>query len=112
MSGPRGASLIAVVFTVVFAVAYMIAVWKNYALFTYHPVSGTVVWGVEKPRDGPAMYWYGWLATAGIAALGACLIAWLVPERFARRVWSGWSWAAPIGVLAFFAWLLRGYFLR
>ena len=21
--------------------------------------------GVEKPRDGPAMYWYGWLATSG-----------------------------------------------
>jgi hypothetical protein len=112
MSRPRGVSLIAIVFTVVFAVAYMIAVWKNYALFTYHPVLGMVVWGVEKPRDGPAMYWYGWLATAGIAALGACFIAWLVPERFARRVWSGWSWAAPIGVLVFFAWLLRGYFLR
>jgi hypothetical protein len=112
MSQPRAVPFVAIVFTVAFAVAYMFAVWKNYALFTYHPTLGTVAWGVEKPRDGPAMYWYGWLATAAIAALAACLVASVVPERFARRVWTGWSWAAPIGVLVFFAWLLRGYFLR
>ena len=68
-----------IVFTVVYALAYVIAVWKNYALFTYHPVTGALGLGVEKPKDGPAMYWFGWMATAGIVAIGACLIAWLVP---------------------------------
>jgi hypothetical protein len=112
MSPPRSIGFICIVFTVVYAVAYVIAVWHNYALFTYHPVPGTIAMGVEKPHDGPAMYWYGWMATAAIAAMGACLIASLVPERFAKTVWPGWSWAAPIGVLLCFAYLLRGYFLR
>ena len=112
MTPPRSFGFLATVFAVVYAVAYVIAVWKNYALFTYHPVPGTLAMGVEKPHDGPAMYWYGWMATAAIAALGACLTASLVPERLARRVWSGWSWACPVGVLFFFAYLLRGYFLR
>jgi hypothetical protein len=109
---PRSPGFVSVVFTVVYAVAYVIAVWQNYALFTYHPLPGTIAMGVEKPHDGPAMYWYGWMATAAIAALGACVIAWLVPEHLARRVWSGWSWAVPTGVLLCFAYLLRGYFLR
>jgi len=109
---PRTAVFLAIVFTVVYALAYVIAVWKNYALFTYHPATGALGLGVEKPQDGPAMYWFGWMATAGIAAIGACLIAWLVPERYAQRLGSGWSWIVPLGVLIFFANLLRGYFLR
>ena len=112
MNRPRTAVFLAIVFTVVYALAYVIAVWKNYALFTYHPVTGALGLGVEKPKDGPAMYWFGWMATAGIAAIGACLIAWLVPERYAQRLGSGWSWIVPLGVLIFFAYLLRGYFLR
>jgi hypothetical protein len=75
-------------------------------------VTGALGLGVEKPKDGPAMYWFGWMATAGIVAIGACLIAWLVPARYAQRLGSGWSWIVPLGVLIFFAYLLRGYFLR
>ena len=112
MTPRRSFGFLAIVFTVVCAVAYAIAVWKNYALFTYHPVPGTIVMGVEKSHDGPAMYWYGWMSTAAIAALGACLIACLVPERLANRLSSGWAWVVPLGVLFFFAYLLRGYFLR
>ena len=108
----RTVPFVAIVFTVAFAVAYLVAVWNNYALFTYHPSLGTVAWGVEKPRDGPAMYWYGWISTGLIAAAAACLVAALVPERFAQRVWSGLTWTAPIVVLVLFAYLLRGYFLR
>lgn len=112
MNRSRPAAFLAIVFTTVYAVAYVIAVWQNYALFTYHPVTGTLALGVEKPQDGPAMYWYGWMATAGLAAAGACLLAWLLPARYAQRVGAGWSWMVPLGVLIFFAYLLRGYFLR
>ena len=112
MSRPRSAVFLAIVFAVVYALAYVVAVWQNYALFTYHPAAGTLALGVEKPHDGPAMYWYGWMATAGVAATGACLIACLVPERIAQRVSAAWAWAVPLGVLIFFAYLLRGYFLR
>ena len=112
MNIPRTCAFLAIVFTVVFSIAYVIAVWKNYALFTYHPVPSTITPGVVKPYDGPAMYWYGWMATAAVAALAACLIAYVVPERVSNRVSSGWSWIVPLGVLLFFAYLLRGYFLR
>ena len=61
----------ALVFAAVYALAYVIAVWKNLALFTYHPVPGTLAFGVEKPQDGPAMYWFGWIAMAAIPALAA-----------------------------------------
>jgi hypothetical protein len=109
---PRPRTFLAIVFTVAYSIAYVVAVWKNYALFTYHPVPGTIGMGVEKPQDGPAMYWYGWMATATIAALTACLTAYVVPERLAKRIWPGCSWVIPLGVLLFFAYLLRGYFLR
>ena len=112
MSAPRSAPFLAMIFSAVYALAYVIAVWKNLALFTYHPAVGAIGFGVEKPHDGPAMYWFGWIATAAIAAACACAIAALVPARYANRAASAWAWLVPIGVLVFFAYLLRGYFLR
>ena len=100
----------AVVFAAVFAVIYTLAVWKNYALFTYHPALNQFGIGVEKAKDGPAMYWYGWMATAGLAGLAAGVAASLVPA--ARRIWLGLAWLVPLGAMLFSAWLLRGYFLR
>jgi hypothetical protein len=58
------------------------------------------------------MYWFGWIATAAIVALVACAIAAVIPERFANRAATAWAWAIPLGVLLFFTYLLRGYFLR
>jgi hypothetical protein len=92
---------------------YVISVWKNYALFTYHPATNEIAWGVEKPKEGvPAMYWYGWLATSGIVAGAVALAACWLPQGLTRRLWSGWSWAAPVAVMVVFCYLLRGYFLR
>jgi hypothetical protein len=112
MTPARSSPAFAIVFAIVFAVAYAIAVDRNYALFTYHPAIGECGVGVQQPKDGPAMYWYGWLATAGIAASVAGVVASWLPESLVRRLWSGWSWAVPAGVIAFFCYLLRNYFLR
>ncbi len=112
MKNERSLAFLAVIFAVVYAVVYVLAVWKNIALFTYHPVTGALAPGVEKPHEGPAMYWYGWMATAALAAFAACGLAWLLPARVRQQIWSGWAWLAPIGVLLFFVYLLRGYFLR
>lgn len=76
-------------FVIVFAVVYVIAVENNYALFTYHPGLGELGPLAEPPRDGPAMYWYGWMAMAGMVALIGSAIAYFVPERLASRLWSG-----------------------
>jgi hypothetical protein len=108
----RSSHAFAIVFAVVYAIAYVIAVEKNYALFTYHPALGEFGFFVERPKDGPAMYWYGWMATAGIVALFAAALACFIPERATQRLWSGWSWSVPLAVMAVFSYLLRGFFLR
>ena len=99
-----------IVFAVVYAITYALAVYKNYALFTYHPALNEFGIGVEKPKDGPAMYWYGWMATSGLVAFVAGVVASLIPA--ARRLSLGLAWLVPLGAMLFFAWLLRGYFLR
>jgi hypothetical protein len=109
---PRSFSTFSTVFAVVFAIVYVIAVEKNFALFTYHPAIGEFGAGAQKPVDGPAMYWYGWLATSGIAATLAGLLACLLPESLARKLWSGWAWVVAIAVMLVFCYLLRNFFLR
>lgn len=98
----------AVAFSVAFAIAYVIAVEANLALFTYHPAIKEFGAGVQKAKDGPAMYWYGWMATAGIAAA----LAALVPESLARRLWPGLPWVAALCAMAFFCYDLGHLFLK
>jgi hypothetical protein len=59
-----------------FAVLYAIALKWDVALFTVYPSFGIVVLGTHHSRDvadpalsfiAPAMYWYGWTATAAVA---------------------------------------------
>src|SRR5215471_10477312 len=112
MNVSRSFPVFAIVFAVVYAVMYVIAVERNYALFTYHPALEQFGFLVEKPREGPAMYWYGWMATAGIVALAAGLLACAIPTRAQQRLWSGWAWMIPLGTIAALGYLLRGYFTR
>jgi len=113
MTVPRSFPDFAIVFAVAYAVVYVIAVWKNYALFTYHPATNEFGLGVEPPKGGvTAMYWYGWIATSTIAASVAGLIASCLPQRLTQRLWSGWSWVVPACAIPVFCYMLRIYFLR
>lgn len=112
MTVPRSFPVFAVVFAAAYAVAYLVCVDKNYALFTYHPAIYEFGLGVQKPKDGPAMYWFGWIATSGAFAGAVALAACWLPQSLTRRLWSGWSWAVPVAVMLVFCYLLRGYFLR
>ena len=56
-----------------FAILYVIALKLDLALFTVYPSIGVVLLGTHHSRDTvgpsmgsflPAMYWYGWTATA------------------------------------------------
>jgi amino acid permease len=87
-----------------FAVLYVVALAKDLALFTVYPSLGIVVPGTQHARDvvdpamgflAPAIYWYGWTATAALGALAVGVIAVLLPERWTRRFWSGWVWVVP-----------------
>ena len=106
------ATALAMVFAIVYAVVYVVSVWYNFALFTYHPAIGEIGWGVEKSRDGPAMYWYGWMSTALLAALAATAISAILPARLMQRLWSGWTWVVTSALLLVILYMLRNYFLR
>jgi amino acid permease len=87
-----------------FAVLYVVAVAKDLALFTVFPSLAIVLAGTHHSRDvadpamgflAPAMYWYGWAATAALGALTAGLVAASLPGRSVQRFWSGWVWLIP-----------------
>ena len=74
-----------------FAVLYVIAVAKDLALFTVFPSLGIVLAGTHHSRDvtdpamgflAPAMYWYGWAATAALGALMLGMVAVLLKVVF------------------------------
>jgi amino acid permease len=91
-------------FGTTFAVLYVVALAKDLALFTVFPSLGIVLAGTHHSRDvadpamgflAPAMYWYGWAATAALGALTVGLAAASLPGRSVRHFWSGWVWVIP-----------------
>jgi hypothetical protein len=98
-------------FSIAAIVLYLLALWFNLALFTYHPAIGQWEWLAAAPKAGPAMYWYGWIATAVVGAAIVSAIAAVVPANWAARVWSGWSWLVPVGAMLIVLFILRGYFV-
>jgi hypothetical protein len=112
MSTAQPRAVFSIVFAMVFAIVYVLAVEKNLALFTYHPATYDFGFGVQPPADGPAMYWFGWLATSAIAATLAGTLAALLPRALSSRLWPGLAWAVPCAALVAISVLLRDYFLR
>jgi hypothetical protein len=100
------------VFSAAFAVFYALSVNFNLALFTYHPQLKTFAPLAEAPKSGPAMYWYGWIVTSALGALFVSALAMVLPRGLTARVWPGFAWLIPVGVIIFFVYLLKGYFLR
>jgi len=107
------------VFAIAFGIIYIVEVCLtpfqiNLALITYHPQIN--VWAplAEAPRQGqgPAMYWYGWLLTAGLGAGVLAALSLALPARPLERVWSVLVWVVPLVLIAFITYVLRGYFLR
>jgi hypothetical protein len=105
-------SSFAIAFSVAYSIAYVLSVLSNYALFTYHPAIGEFGAGVQKGKDGPAMYWYGWLATSGIVASIAGGLAAVLPESATRRLWPALTWLVAPVALAVLAYDLRQFFLK
>jgi len=92
-----------------FAVLYVIALVRDLALFTVYPSLGIVLLGTHHSADIvspsiafaiPAMYWYGWTATAALGALVVGVVAAFLPERWTRRFSFGWLWIVPVAAMA------------
>ena len=91
-------------FGTTFAILYVVALARDIALFTVFPSLGVVLAGTHHSRDvadpamgflAPAIYWYGWAATAALGALTFGLVAALLPGRWTRAIWRGWVWLVP-----------------
>lgn len=102
----------AVTFAPAYAVLYALAVFNNWALFTYAPATGE--WGplLTPATVGPSMYWYGWIATAALGGGALAGLCAFLPEPVAQRIPACLAWGVPIVVILVFGYLLRGYFLR
>jgi amino acid permease len=92
-------------FGTTFGVFYVVALAKDLALFTVFPSLGIVLAGTHHSRDvadpsmgflAPAMYWYGWTATAALGAMTVGLVAASFAGRSAQHIWQGWVWVIPI----------------
>jgi hypothetical protein len=98
------------VFSAAFALIYIISVEMNWALFTYHPKIGQLGWLVEPSRDGPPMYWYGWLVTSTLGAIAVSVIALPLLKNRPTPYWLGWT--VPLLVILSVFYLFRDWFLR
>ena len=101
-----------VTFAVAYAVLYGLSVQYNLALFTYHAATGEFHFLVKPTSEGPAMYWYGWLATSGLGALTIATAVASVPVIPKHRLWHGCAWCVPLTVMVFFVYMLRRYFIH
>ncbi|HEX9454886.1 MAG TPA: hypothetical protein VGA27_11015 [Candidatus Binatia bacterium] len=105
--------IFSMVFAIAYAVLYLLSVQYNWALFTYHPAIEEFGSLVQKPRDGgPAMYWYGWLATSAIGGFVIAAIASWLPSNSINRLWVNLAWAVPLAAMFAFVYILRGYFTK
>ncbi len=91
-------------FGTTFAILYVVALARDVALFTVFPSLGVVLAGTHHSRDvadpamgflAPAIYWYGWAATAALGASTFGFVAALLPGRWTRAFWRGWVWLVP-----------------
>jgi hypothetical protein len=79
--------IFAITFGISFAVLYTVLEQLNWPLFTYHPAVGKLDFWMQRPRsgEGPPMYWFGWLALAGIGAVAVSFVATLTPRSWLYR---------------------------
>jgi hypothetical protein len=94
-----------VIFIVAFSCAYGAVFALNKPLFFYYPLHGDFSWGSKVTTGiGPAMAWYGLMASAGIIAL---LVSICIPDRAAERVVRGYLWVFPCAAMLTCVFLLR-----
>jgi len=97
------------IFAAAFAVIYVLAVQYNWPCspIIRKSESGS---GWPSARNGPPMYWYGWLVTSALGATAVSLLSWPLARRGSTQYWLGW--VVPIVVVVVFVYLFRSFFIR
>ncbi|MSP46451.1 MAG: hypothetical protein EXQ83_11505 [Xanthobacteraceae bacterium] len=99
----------AVVLAIATPVIYTICEMRNWPLFTYHPGINRVDfgWAAAVRDQGPAMYWYGWIANTLIGSAVLGFIATMLPENATRRIPLSLVWILPIVMIPILVYALR-----
>jgi len=101
----------ALVFGICFAILYVVCDLAALPMFTYHPGTGRIDPGFvrARPDEGPAMYWYGWIASSALGASVLGLLAALLPETIRRKIPLALAWIVPVVLLPVLIYSLKFY---
>jgi hypothetical protein len=99
------------VFALVFPVCYVVCDMARLPLFTYHPGTGLLDWGWVKARrdEGPAMYWYGWLATSMLVSSVLAGLVSALPQRVCQKIPMSLAWLVPLLLIPVLLYSLKFY---
>jgi len=99
----------ATVFAIATPIVYVICEMANWPLFTYHPGTDrlNLGWAPAVKDEGPAMYWYGWIASTLLGAGALGLFAVKLPESATRRIPLALVWIAPLAAVPILIYALR-----
>ncbi len=99
----------ATVFAIATPIVYVICEMANWPLFTYHPGTDrlNLGWAPAVKDEGPAMYWYGWIATTLLGAGALGLLAVKLPESATRRIPLALVWLVPLAAIPILVYALR-----
>ncbi len=103
----------AIVFAIAAPIIYVVSEIASLPLFTYHPGTGRIDFGWAAPRanEGPAMYWYGWIATMLIGSALLGLVAAQSP-RLSEKIPLFLIWVLPLMALPVLAYVLMPFWTR
>jgi hypothetical protein len=78
----------AMVFSLAFPVMYLVCEQFGGPLFTYHPATNRFDfgWAPGRSGEGPAMYWYGWVASSLIGGFILGLLGTMLPASAVKRI--------------------------
>ena len=101
----------ALVFGISFAILYVVCDMAALPMFTYHPATDRIDPGFARPRrdEGPAMYWYGWIATSALGASILGALAALLPEKIRSIFPLALCWIVPVVLLPLLIYSLKFY---
>ena len=101
----------ALVFGICFGVLYVVCDMAAWPLFTYHPGTDRIEPGFAPPRrdEGPAMYWYGWIANSALGASILGLLAARLPEKIRAKIPAALAWITPVALLPVLIYSLKFY---
>lgn len=101
----------ALVFGICFAILYVVCEMGAFPMFTYHPGIDRIDPGFAPPRrdEGPAMYWYGWIATSALGASILGFLAVLLPKKIRAKIPLALAWVVPVALVPVVIYSLRFY---